>query len=132
MKLIIILILSLFPLCSFASNHYALVFENKALLLVLNIKCSPCDLSCANIQYQLFNKETKSIVSGTAKSVTTGIEHNFRGYMMHNNNISYTLVESDDEDIWDMYIDEKKTQQQKDTVRKVKYQINAIFDNGTC
>ncbi|HGB6717011.1 TPA: hypothetical protein ACIV2S_003550, partial [Salmonella enterica subsp. enterica serovar Enteritidis] len=24
------------------------------------------------------------------------------------------------------------TQQNKDTVQKVKYQLNAIFDNGTC
>ncbi|HFW5175559.1 TPA: hypothetical protein ACIBVS_004213, partial [Salmonella enterica subsp. enterica serovar Birkenhead] len=26
----------------------------------------------------------------------------------------------------------KGTQQNKDTVQKVKYQLNAIFDNGTC
>ncbi len=29
------------PLCSSASNHYALVFENNTILLVLNLKCSP-------------------------------------------------------------------------------------------
>ncbi len=38
----------------------------------------PCDLNCANIQYQLFNKETESvIISGAAKPVTAGIENNF-------------------------------------------------------
>ncbi|HFJ3127246.1 TPA: hypothetical protein ACGT2S_004723, partial [Salmonella enterica] len=35
MKLIIILLLALFPLFSSASNHYALVFENNTILLVL-------------------------------------------------------------------------------------------------
>ncbi|EKH2528059.1 hypothetical protein DR778_RS01070 [Salmonella enterica] len=132
MKLIITLLLALFPLCSSASNHYALVFENNTILLVLNLKCSPCDLNCANIQYQLFNKETESVISGAAKPVTTGIENNFRGYMMHNNNTFYTLVESDNENVWDMSVEEKGTQQNKDAVQKVKYQLNAIFDNGTC
>ncbi|ECL6585759.1 hypothetical protein FTF92_17395, partial [Salmonella enterica] len=110
MKLIIILLLALFPLCSSASNHYALVFENNTILLVLNLKCSPCDLNCANIQYQIFNKETESVISGGAKPVTTGIENNFRGYMMSNNNTFYTLIESDNENVWDMSVEEKGTQ----------------------
>ncbi|EAV4088969.1 hypothetical protein RF886_003117 [Salmonella enterica] len=64
--------------------------------------------------------------------MTMGIENNFRGYMMRNNNTSYTLIESDNKNVWDMSVEEKGTQQNKDTVQKVKYQLNAIFDNGTC
>ncbi|HGA5037843.1 TPA: hypothetical protein ACIV3Z_004273, partial [Salmonella enterica subsp. enterica serovar Typhimurium] len=43
-----------------------------------------------------------------------------------------TLIESDNENVWDMSVEEKGTQQNKDAVQKVKYQLNAIFDNGTC
>ncbi|MGM3476591.1 hypothetical protein NA509_21205, partial [Salmonella sp. NW508] len=68
----------------------------------------------------------------SAKPVTTGIGNNFRGYMMRNNNTFYTLIESDNENVWDMSVEEKGTQQNKDAVQKVKYQLNAIFDNGTC
>ncbi|HAG4412184.1 TPA: hypothetical protein G8431_001030 [Salmonella enterica] len=32
----------------------------------------------------------------------------------------------------DMSVEEKGTQQNKDAVQKEKYQLNAIFDNGTC
>ncbi|EAW5640991.1 hypothetical protein INV05_004290 [Salmonella enterica] len=64
--------------------------------------------------------------------MTTGIENNFRGYMMRNNNTFYTLIESDNENVWDMSVEEKGTQQNKDAVQKVKYQLNDIFDNGTC
>ncbi|MCT6975246.1 hypothetical protein M1734_17040, partial [Salmonella enterica subsp. enterica serovar Yoruba] len=53
-------------------------------------------------------------------------------YMMRNNNTFYTLIESDNENVWDMSVEEKGTQQNKDAVQKVKYQLNAIFDNGTC
>ncbi len=72
------------------------------------------------------------VISGVAKPVTTGIENNFRGYMMRNNNTFYTLIESDNENVWDMSVEEKGTQQNKDAVQKVKYQLNTIFDNGTC
>ncbi|EIO8138252.1 hypothetical protein LRC96_004279 [Salmonella enterica] len=44
----------------------------------------------------------------------------------------YTLIESDNENVWDMSVEEKGTQQNKDAVQKEKYQLNAIFDNGTC
>ncbi len=59
----------------------------------------PCDLNCANIQYQLFNKRRSAFWG--CWPVTTGIENNFRGYMMHNNITFYTLVESDNENVWD-------------------------------
>lgn len=52
--------------------------------------------------------------------------------MMRNNNTFYTLIESGNENLWDMYVEEKETQQNKDAVQKVKYQINVVFDNGTC
>ncbi|HFV9637189.1 TPA: hypothetical protein ACIAMN_003852, partial [Salmonella enterica subsp. enterica serovar Waycross] len=44
----------------------------------------------------------------------------------------YTLIESDNENVWDMSVEERGAQQNKDAVQKVKYQLNAIFDNGTC
>lgn len=50
--------------------------------------------------------------------MTTGIENNFRGYMMSNNNTFYTLIESDNENVWDMSVEEKGTQQNKDAVQK--------------
>ncbi|EFZ95261.1 putative secreted protein [Salmonella enterica subsp. enterica serovar Montevideo str. 556152] len=59
-----------------------------------------------------------SLFSGAAKPVTTGIENNFRGYMMRNNNTFYTLIESDNENVWDMSVEEKGTQQNKDAVQK--------------
>lgn len=132
MKLITLFILSLFPLYSSASNHYSLAFENKELLFVLNLKCSPCDLSCINNHYQLFNKRTMSVTSGTAKPIATETGHNFRGYIMRSNDIFYTLTESDVENVWDLYVEENESRQKKRTVQKEKYQITAIFDNGTC
>ncbi|EFN6334196.1 hypothetical protein HMH18_002514 [Salmonella enterica] len=58
-----------------------------------------------------------SLFSGAAKPVTTGIENNFRGYMIRNNNTFYTLIESDNENVWDMSVEEKGAQQNKDAVQ---------------
>lgn len=132
MKLILILILSLLPSFSFAGDNYALVFENNKLLLILNLKCSPCDIRCANIQYQLFDKEMQSTFSGSAKTVTAGINHNFRGYIIHNKKTIYTLTESEIENVWNISIEEKDLQHPKIATQIKKYQMKAIFDNGTC
>ncbi len=132
MKFILIFTLSLFPSISFASNNYDLAFENDELLLILNLKCSPCDISCATIQYQLFNKEKQSTVSGRARTVTAGLNHNFRGYIIHNRNTFYTLTESNNENMWNITIEEKDVQHPLETVKIDKYQIKTIFDNGTC
>ena len=132
MKLILIFTLFLFPSISFSSDNYALVFENDELLLILNLTCSPCDISCANIQYQLFNKEKQSTVSGGARTVTAGLNHNFRGYIIHDKNTFYTLTESDYENMWNITIEEKDVQHPLKTVKIDQYQIKSIFDNGTC
>lgn len=36
-----------------------------------------------------------------------GIENNFCGYMMCNNNMFYILIELDNENVWDMFVEEK-------------------------
>lgn len=125
MKMLAIMLLPLFSSFLYASEPYYKVFENKSLIIVLESQCSPCDLACDKIHYQLFDKENNASFTGSAISLSTSPAHNFRGYQIDNGNTIYRITESDSEDTWDVSINTK-------TDKEKTIQITAIFNNGTC
>lgn len=125
MKTLTFIIFSIFVSFSYANEHYYNIFENKSLIVILESKCTPCDLACNKIHYQLFDKEKNTSSTGSATSFSLPPSHNFRGYLINTGNTTYRITESDVEDTWDVLIN-TKPDEEKTT------QISAIFNNGTC
>lgn len=132
MKIYTLIIFSIISFSSYATNQYSRVFENDEFLVILDIKCSPCDLDCKNIHYHLFNKTKKLDTTGPATTLTTGTFYNFRGYMFRKDNIIYSFIESDTENIWDLLISKKQEKSKEQPYLEEKTQIALIFDNSTC
>ena len=132
MNIYTLIILSIISFSSYATNQYSRVFENDEFLIIIDIKCSPCALVCNNIQYHLFNKTNNLDIIGPATTLTTGTVYNFRGYMFSRDNIIYSFIESDTENIWNLLISKRQEKSKEQPYLEEQTQIALIFDNSTC
>lgn len=125
MKILAIMLLSLSSSSLYAGENYYNILENKSLIIILESKCTPCDLACNKTHYQIFDKEHNTSFTGFALPLSTPPAHNFRGYLIDNDNTTYRITESDIEETWDVLINTKPHKEKT-------IQMTAVFNNGTC
>lgn len=114
------------PFCSYSSDNYSMVLKNERMLIILDMKCTPCDIECKNIHYRLFDIKKVMQKSGRAESINTGVNGNFVGYrLLVTNKISYMLTASAINDLWEINEESNLKSISKDS-------INPVFDDGTC
>ncbi|WP_320461484.1 hypothetical protein [Lelliottia sp. CFBP8978] len=96
------------------------------MLIILDMKCSPCDIECNNIHYRLFDIKKGNQISGKAESMNSGINRNFVGYrLLSTNKRSYRLSANAIGHSWEIY-----TEHNFDTIAEEK--IDTVFGDGTC
>lgn len=103
-----------------------MVLKNERMLIILDMKCTPCDIECENIYYRLFDIKKGMQKSGRAESINTGVNRNFVGYrLLITNKISYMLTAGAINDVWEINEESNLKSISKDS-------INPVFDDGTC
>jgi hypothetical protein len=125
MKALFLLIGLLMPAMVFANPSYTVAIENSELLIIMDMKCSPCDITCDKIEYSLFNKENSVRINGRGKSINVGANDNFRGYTLKNGRVTYSLYETSDADTWDIVTE-------NNLAPLSNKKITTIFDNRAC
>ncbi|MGV3344347.1 hypothetical protein ACGVWS_00905 [Enterobacteriaceae bacterium LUAb1] len=128
------MVILFFSVQTYATEKYKLVFENEDYKIVMDIACSPCDISCKNITFKLRDKKRGDEINTVGRTLNVGINSNFRGYIFHQGNYTWSLTEPQNDDdiknnIWHYSVD-KKVQGKYKTITEQK--INMTFDNGSC
>lgn len=125
MKTMLFFIFMLFPLLAFSQGGYTLVLSNESALIILDMKCSPCDIECKKINYRFFDTKTSFQTSGEGTSLNAGASRNFVGYKLFGHKEIYTLSANPTDDSWDLI-----KESELHVVSKSK--INTVFDSGVC
>ncbi len=125
MKAIAFFVSMLFPCFSYSSEGYSIVLSNSSMLIMMDMKCSPCDIECNKITYRMFDTYQSIQISGKADSLNAGVNRNFVGYRLLGHKESYRLSASAKDNVWDLY-----TESNGKVISKS--QVNTVYDDGTC
>ena len=125
MKAIAFFVSILLPCFAYSNEGYSILISNDNLLIMLDMKCSPCDIACNKITYRMFNIKNSIQTIGKAESLNAGVNRNFVGYRLLGKEESYRLSENAKDNAWDLY-----TESNGNVISKSK--VNTVFDDGTC
>ena len=126
MKTIIFMMALFIPFFSYSNDSYSLALKNEKILIVLDMKCNPCDIECNNIHYRLFDLKKGVQTSGKAESVNAGVNRNFIGYrLLATNKLSYMLIPNAINESWEIDTESNFNLISKDSV-------DTVFGDGTC